>query len=336
MAELHLSILSENEKPEITIKDPNISTSKNQAPPPKTPSRTRERFTKEDMQFVLTWLEHLPNFTSVFGSGGQATVGKPIKTKASGYSALAGAVSEQSKGRLNVNGKNMRDRFRRHMKLYTSTKMGAQSICFFVTPQDNRRGIYTVAQKLEDLCTCYARMDVLFGHQPNVTPKATVDVGTTSAQKQNERQESSTALQHRRRLVVEEEEEEDESDNSSQDDGADLEEDSAREINGNDSDEKNAASISSPVVQWPQKHRLTDSESQASAKRSQATDQYKTPPTFEPSSSPELSRRPLLGSYEKSHSKRTTETRKLELETERLELETKRLELMATREAREM
>lgn len=171
MAELHLSILSEDEKPEITIKDPNISTSKNQAPPPKTPSRTRERFTKEDMQFVLTWLEHRPNFTSVFGSSGQATVGKPIKTKASGYSALAGAVSEQSKGRLNVNGKNMRDRFRRHMKLYTSTKMGAQSICFFVTPQDNRRGIYTVAQKLEDLCTCYARMDVLFGHQPNVTPR---------------------------------------------------------------------------------------------------------------------------------------------------------------------
>ncbi|KAK3804527.1 MAG: hypothetical protein JOS17DRAFT_711327, partial [Linnemannia elongata] len=122
------------------------------------------------VEFILTWLEHVPNFTSVFGSGGQTTVGQPNRTRNHGYATLADAVSKQSKGRLNINGKNMRERLQRHMKVFTSTKAKGNSTGFGVTDEDTRNGIYTVAHKLESMCTCYARMDALFGHRPNVTP----------------------------------------------------------------------------------------------------------------------------------------------------------------------
>ncbi|KAF8942590.1 hypothetical protein BGZ47_006327 [Haplosporangium gracile] len=162
------------------------------------------------MEFIVTWLEHVPNFISVFGSGGQTAVGQPNKSRNHGYAALADAVSKQSKGRLNINGKNMRERFKRHIKVFTSTKAKGNSAGFGVTDEDTRNGIYTVTHKLESMCTCYARMDALFGLRLNVTPLAELCLADTPAQEQDERQDSGTAPQRRRRLVEEEEEEEEE------------------------------------------------------------------------------------------------------------------------------
>lgn len=50
------------------------------------------------------------------------------------------------------------------MKVYTKTKVTASLMGFGITEEDSRNGIYTMAHKLESMCTCYARMDVLFGH----------------------------------------------------------------------------------------------------------------------------------------------------------------------------
>ncbi|MBW0576575.1 hypothetical protein O181_116290, partial [Austropuccinia psidii MF-1] len=41
-----------------------------------------------------------------------------------------------------------------------------------ITEQDESKGIKSISEKLEHMCPCYAEMDVLFGHRPNVTPIA--------------------------------------------------------------------------------------------------------------------------------------------------------------------
>ncbi|MBW0462453.1 hypothetical protein O181_002168 [Austropuccinia psidii MF-1] len=44
-----------------------------------------------------------------------------------------------------------------------------------ITEEDESKGIKTMSEKLESMCPCYAEMDVLFGHKPNVTPIASYD-----------------------------------------------------------------------------------------------------------------------------------------------------------------
>ncbi|KAF9118273.1 hypothetical protein BG015_006696, partial [Linnemannia schmuckeri] len=54
-----------------------------------------------------------------------------------------------SKGRLNINGKAMRERFQRHMKAFTESKRKAESTGFGVTEDDTKKTLYTVAHKPE-------------------------------------------------------------------------------------------------------------------------------------------------------------------------------------------
>ncbi|MBW0563886.1 hypothetical protein O181_103601 [Austropuccinia psidii MF-1] len=44
-----------------------------------------------------------------------------------------------------------------------------------ITEEDEGKGIKSMSEKLESMCPCYAEMDVLFDHKPNVTPIASYD-----------------------------------------------------------------------------------------------------------------------------------------------------------------
>ncbi|MBW0588085.1 hypothetical protein O181_127800 [Austropuccinia psidii MF-1] len=44
-----------------------------------------------------------------------------------------------------------------------------------IMEEDESKGIKSMSEKLESMCPCYAEMDVLFGHKPNVTPIASYD-----------------------------------------------------------------------------------------------------------------------------------------------------------------
>ncbi|MBW0496644.1 hypothetical protein O181_036359 [Austropuccinia psidii MF-1] len=44
-----------------------------------------------------------------------------------------------------------------------------------ITEEDESKGIKLMSENLESMCPCYAEMDVLFGHKPNVTPIASYD-----------------------------------------------------------------------------------------------------------------------------------------------------------------
>ncbi|MBW0542229.1 hypothetical protein O181_081944 [Austropuccinia psidii MF-1] len=45
-----------------------------------------------------------------------------------------------------------------------------------IMEEDESKGIKSMSEKLESMCPCYAEMDVLFGHKPNVTPIASYDL----------------------------------------------------------------------------------------------------------------------------------------------------------------
>ncbi|KAK3806520.1 MAG: hypothetical protein JOS17DRAFT_846963 [Linnemannia elongata] len=171
---------------------------------------SKERFTKQDIESILTFLEHPPNFESVFGSGGQTTIGKPTKSSNQGYNTLAQVVSRQSKGRLNLNAKAMRERFARHRKTFTTVKEKSQQTGFGVTDEDRQKGIYTIGHKLESMCTCYDRMDALFGSRPNVTPLAEFSSSVPVVQEQDYSQQPATSPRRPHRLLEDEDEDEDE------------------------------------------------------------------------------------------------------------------------------
>ncbi|MBW0576373.1 hypothetical protein O181_116088 [Austropuccinia psidii MF-1] len=44
-----------------------------------------------------------------------------------------------------------------------------------IMEEDESKGIKSMSGNLESMCPCYAEMDVLFGHKPNVTPIASYD-----------------------------------------------------------------------------------------------------------------------------------------------------------------
>ncbi|KAF9308645.1 hypothetical protein BGZ91_007729 [Linnemannia elongata] len=324
------SSLPEDEQPEITIAAPSTSTSKKQAPSTKKPFGlpTRERFTKQDMEFILTWMEHRPNFESVFGCGGQTVIGAPNKSKTHGYSVLAQGVTKQSKGRLNINGKAMRERFQRHMKAYTEAKRKAESTGFGVTEDDTRKGLYTVAHKLEI----------------EDDEEEEEEDGNEEEEEGEEEEEERDGI-HAEGGVIDNIFGEDFDD--PYDASADNQGNSTRDTRGHDGDsvndgtDVNAAddiselSISSPpVFRRQSKRQLTDTESQSSNKRSRATDRRKKPPTLDPNSSPEMPRRSFLASYEQSYMKRNTEAKKLELEERKQDMEAERLELDKAKEAK--
>ncbi|KAG0280562.1 hypothetical protein BGZ97_009375 [Linnemannia gamsii] len=119
-------------------------------------------------------------------------------------------------------------------------------------------------------------------------------------------------------------------------------EDGQDNINGVlEGDDISVLSISSTqVLQRQQKRPLTDTESQASNKRRRTTDRRKKQPTLDPPSSPEISKRSFLSSFEQATVKKSTETKRLKLEEDKLQWEksreSRKLDLEEQRESRKL
>lgn len=132
---------------------------------------TKVRFKRSDIENILTWLENPLNFASIYGNAGKTGIRKPNKTAVKGYTALAEFVCKQSKGRWKTLAhKAVKERFNRHKALFVKVKEASNSTGFGITEEDRNNDIFTVARKLDSMCICYKRMDLLFGHRPNVTP----------------------------------------------------------------------------------------------------------------------------------------------------------------------
>ncbi|KAF9343341.1 hypothetical protein BGX26_005882 [Mortierella sp. AD094] len=64
----------------------------------------------------------------------------------------------------------MRERFQRFKSNYQKVRLESKRTGFGVTNDDKKNDIFTIEQKLEGKCPCYARMDALFGKRPSITP----------------------------------------------------------------------------------------------------------------------------------------------------------------------
>ncbi|KAF9416419.1 hypothetical protein BGZ76_004661 [Entomortierella beljakovae] len=136
---------------------------------------SKERFDNDDISTILTWLEHPPNFTKIYGASGQSSVGMPVSTSMKGWDVLAAHLNKKSKGHWAINGRNMRDRFGRLKKKYTDARDVIKNTGFGITEEDRLNGIHRMEHKKESLCFGFDRFEELFGHKPNVEPLVELD-----------------------------------------------------------------------------------------------------------------------------------------------------------------
>lgn len=307
---------------------------------PKTPNAkanaraTKERFSKEDIEHILTWLENPPNFASIYGSSAKTGIGKPNKKATLGWKALAGFLCKQSKGRWKtLNDRAMKERFNRHKTVYMKVKQEAKDSGFGVKDEDRQNNVFTVKQKLEKMCMCYERMDALFGHRPNVTPLGSADVcvlqssasqdedNVLQLENQPEAQDGDGAVEGRSVDAFNDiQGDRDEAGNydDNQDFGHDndfndnhfdhnhiddnrINDIGIRTDERSDGDDASSFSLASSVVQ--RKRQISTDATRASSKRSRATDKRKRPSRVETDSSSSTPKNTFLSAFEKAFSK---------------------------------
>ncbi|MBW0523379.1 hypothetical protein O181_063094, partial [Austropuccinia psidii MF-1] len=106
---------------------------------------------------------------------GSTSIGRPPSSKQQGFQLMAIEVNKKSRNRLNLSSCSIRDRWRTYKKKYMAAKKFENLTGAGITEEDESKGIKSMSEKLESMCPCYAEMDVLFGHKPNVTPIASYD-----------------------------------------------------------------------------------------------------------------------------------------------------------------
>ncbi|MBW0561255.1 hypothetical protein O181_100970 [Austropuccinia psidii MF-1] len=131
--------------------------------------------TRPDYLCIINWLTHKSNFDACFGTGGSTSVGRTPSSKKNGFHLMAIEVNKKSRHRLNLSATSICDRWRTYKKKYTTAKKFENLTGAGITEEDEKKGLHTMADKLESMCPCFAEMDSLFGHKPNVTPLATYD-----------------------------------------------------------------------------------------------------------------------------------------------------------------
>ncbi|KAG0330878.1 hypothetical protein BG005_005963, partial [Podila minutissima] len=119
------------------------------------------------------------NFEKCFGVSGQTSIGRGPSSSQSGWQALAELVNWESKGRLSIKPRVIKERFGWYKRKYCAVKTLSGATGFGVTEDDNAKGIYSIKAKLENMCPFYARMDQLFGSKPNVVPLGEICINRT-------------------------------------------------------------------------------------------------------------------------------------------------------------
>ncbi|MBW0570567.1 hypothetical protein O181_110282 [Austropuccinia psidii MF-1] len=92
--------------------------------------------------------------------------------KAAWLSAHGKKGNKKSQNFLNLSSRSIQDQWQTYKKKYMAANKFENLTGAVITEEDESKGIKSMSEKLEIMCPCYAEMDVLFGHKPNVTPIA--------------------------------------------------------------------------------------------------------------------------------------------------------------------
>ncbi|KAA1105170.1 hypothetical protein PGTUg99_003267 [Puccinia graminis f. sp. tritici] len=131
-------------------------------------------FNKEDYENVCGYLEEEANYTRLYGDGSKTSVGMTKVTKAAAYEMFAIFINNNSHGRLNLTGSQLRQRIDGYKKRFAKAKDWADNTGAGI---EGGEDLPTVAELLEKRCPCYERMYAIFGGKENVTPLAQFNSG---------------------------------------------------------------------------------------------------------------------------------------------------------------
>ncbi|MBW0468554.1 hypothetical protein O181_008269 [Austropuccinia psidii MF-1] len=130
---------------------------------------------RTDYLAIINWLSVKSNFESCFGTSGLTSIGRPPLSKQHGFQLIAIEVNKKSCNCLNLSSSSIGDQWQTYKKKYMAENKFKNLTGAGITEEDESKGIKLMSEKLECMCPCYAEMDVLFGHKPNVTPVASYD-----------------------------------------------------------------------------------------------------------------------------------------------------------------
>ncbi|KAF9201110.1 hypothetical protein BGZ59_002899 [Podila verticillata] len=157
--------------PKLKMAKPKSNAVKSKTKAPSTPdAASKIPFLKEDYENIHFWLESKENFEAVSGTSGKTPIGKEMKLPRQGWTELAEIVSRKSKGRISIGPRAMKERFKRYKSKYYKTKTVSLGTGFGIVIEDRRRGIYSITDKLDNMCPFFNKMDKLFGGKSNVVP----------------------------------------------------------------------------------------------------------------------------------------------------------------------
>lgn len=137
-------------------------------------------FIREDYERIHSWLDSKENSESVFSRSGKTPIGKRMKTPKEGWTELARLLNRESRGRLSLDARSMKERFKQYKKKYRLVKLLPLSTGAGITSEDRRKGIYTIMAKCESMCPLYSKMDERFSEKANVTPLGEICMNGTS------------------------------------------------------------------------------------------------------------------------------------------------------------
>ncbi|KAF9154866.1 hypothetical protein BGX21_005002 [Mortierella sp. AD011] len=159
---------SETEEEEVPANAPKAASGNKPTRVSKAPGK--ERFSNEKIAIILTWFEHQPNYTKIYGATGQTPIGGHVSTAAKGWNDLAEHLRKKTKGRRNIKGRNMASRFARHKRNYNKVREVIKRTGFGLTDEDRENGIHRLDHKRESMFFGFDRMEALFGHKHNINP----------------------------------------------------------------------------------------------------------------------------------------------------------------------
>ncbi|KAG0253680.1 hypothetical protein BG011_006230 [Mortierella polycephala] len=142
----------------------------------------KAHFRKTDYETIIDWLECPNNHYLIYGKAGQPNNPNVRANRTMGHKMLAAMVSKKSNGRLQLEGKAMRERLGRVMALFLRAMGMTTKKGFELTKDDHAKGILTLSAKQKSLCPCYARVETIFTENPvflSNSSEATKDVATT-------------------------------------------------------------------------------------------------------------------------------------------------------------
>ncbi|MBW0545133.1 hypothetical protein O181_084848 [Austropuccinia psidii MF-1] len=129
-----------------------------------------------DYLTIINWLSIKSNFESCFGTSGSTSIGRPPSSKQHGFQLMAIEVNEKSQNCLNLSSSSIQDQWRAYKKKYMAAKKFENLTGAGLMEEDESKGIKSISENIESMCPCYAEMDFLFGHKPNVTTIASYDL----------------------------------------------------------------------------------------------------------------------------------------------------------------